>query len=241
MNLILDLLFPKKCVGCKKIGTYFCSDCIAEIKQTDLVCPKCERPSIGGVTHPVCRRKFGLDGLWSLGIYQDPLKKAIQKLKYKRIQEFSQILVDITLEYWALYQPFVLDQIKKDQARDWIVIPVPLYWTRQNDRGFNQSSLVGKLLADKLGLEYSEVLKRTRHTKQQVGLRGGARHQNIKNAFAINSNLDIQSRFSRPFGSQNDKVLLVDDVWTTGSTLRECCYILKRNGAKQVWAVTLAR
>ena len=232
VNLLLDFLFPKRCVGCRKSGTYFCQDCIQDIKQTDLVCPKCEKPAVGGATHPVCRRKFGLDGLWSLGIYQDPLKKAIQKLKYKRIQELSIILVDVILEYWALYQPFILEKIKQDQGRGWVVTSVPLFWTRQNDRGFNQSSLIGKLLAEKIGLEYAEVLKRTRHTKQQVGLKGYARHQNIRGAFEISSNYTLTPK---------PCTLIIDDVWTTGSTLRECAYILKRNGAKEVWALTLAR
>jgi competence protein ComFC len=232
VNLILDLFFPKKCVGCKKIGSYFCAGCIQNIKQTDLVCPKCEKLSIGGVTHLVCRRKFGLDGLWSLGVYSEPLRGAIQKLKYRYIEEASEILVNITLEYWARWQPFLLDEIKKSQGQDWIVVPVPLHWYRQNQRGFNQSALIAKALAQKLGLKYLEVLKRTKKTKQQAKLLSHERSQNIKNAFEITDSSLLSS---------NPNILLIDDVWTTGSTLRECCFILKKNGAKKVWALTLAR
>lgn len=234
MNFLLDLLFPKKCVSCKKEGTYFCRDCISNIRQTDLVCPKCERLAIGGQTHPICRRKFGLDGLWSLGIYQDPLRKAIQLLKYRPhfVRDFAPILVDIILEYWAKYQPFVLDQIKKDQGIGWAIIPVPLHWWRQNDRGFNQSALIGQILSKKLGLDYSNCLKRIRYTKSQVKLKGKQRKTNIFGAFAISENYE-------PLTMNN--VLLIDDVWTTGSTMRECTYILKRAGAKKVWGITLAR
>lgn len=232
MNLILDLFFPKKCVGCKKFDTYFCSVCISNIKQSDLVCPKCEKPAVGGQTHPVCRRRFGLDGLWSLGIYQDPLREAIKQLKYRQVSKLSDILSDIVIEYWARYQPFVLDAIKKDRGEGWVLIPVPLHWYRQNNRGFNQSSLIGQLISKKLGLDYSEALKRTRYTKSQAKLKGYDRHQNIKDAFELDPNYQLQST---PY------VLLIDDVWTTGSTIRECCYILKRNGAKKVWAITLAR
>lgn len=231
MNLILDLIFPKKCVGCKKEGEYFCQDCIADIRQTDLVCPKCERLAIGGQTHPVCRRKFGLDGLWSLGIYQEPLRLAIQTLKYKRIRELADILVDITLEYWAKYQPFVLDQIKKDRGENWVVAPIPLHWWRENDRGFNQSSLFGQALSDSLGLTYLEALKRTRYTKSQIKLKGKQRQQNIRNAFVLSTNYPLQTT----------NCLLIDDVWTTGSTMRECAYILKRAGVRKVWGITLAR
>ena len=81
-------------------------------------------------------------------------------------------------------------------------------------------------------MDYSEALKRTRYTKPQAKLKGGDRRQNIKNAFEI----------TKPYAlTPIPYVLLIDDVWTTGSTLKECCYVLKRAGAKKVWAVTLAR
>lgn len=232
MNLILDLFFPKRCVGCKKLDTYFCKECIANILQTDLVCPRCEKLAVGGQTHPICRRRFGLDGLWSLGIYQGSLREAIKQLKYGRVKGLAEVLVDILVEYWVKYQPFVLDQIKKDKGAGWTVIPVPLHWWRGNRRGFNQSSLIGQMLSNKLGLDYCDGIKRIRYTRSQVKLKGYGRHQNIRDAFTISSNYQLPT---------TNSVLLIDDVWTTGSTLRECCYVLKRNGAKKVWALTLAR
>ncbi|MBI2596385.1 ComF family protein [Candidatus Daviesbacteria bacterium] len=228
---ILDLLFPKKCVGCNKLGAYFCPGCISNILQAELVCPGCERPSIGGVTHPVCRRKFGLDGLWSLGVYSGSLRSAIQKIKYRYIKELAEDLVDITLEYWAKSGTFLLDEIKKNYGKDWVVVPVPLHWTRKNSRGFNQSSLFAKVFADRLGLDYSEALKRHKMTSSQVGLDSQKRRQNIKNTFSLTMNHELIT----------NNTILVDDVWTTGSTLKECCYVLKRNGAKKVWSLTLAR
>lgn len=239
MNLLLDLLFPKKCVGCNVLGTYFCNSCIGDIRQTDLVCPKCERPAVGGQTHPVCRRRFGLDGLWSLGIYQDPLRSAIQTLKYKYVKELAEILTDITIEYWARFQPFLLDQIKRDQGDGWAVIPVPLHWYRQNWRGFNQAASLGEDLSKKLGLNYSEGLKRMRYTRQQVGLKGKRRHQNIKDAFVLSNPLSLSPKEGHV--APKPSVILVDDVWTTGSTLKECAFVLKRAGAKKVWALTLAK
>lgn len=232
MNLILDLLFPKKCVGCGEPDTYFCKDCVSNILQTDLVCPRCERLAVGGGTHSICKRRFGLDGLWSLGIYRDCLRQAIKQLKYGRAKELAEVLVNITLEYWARFQPFVLDQIKVSRGEGWTVVPVPLHWWRENSRGFNQSSLFGQTLSKSLSLAYCDALKRIRYTKSQVKLKGYDRHQNIKNAFEI----------SKPYTlNPIPYVLLIDDVWTTGSTLRECCYVLKRAGAKKVWAITLAR
>lgn len=230
MNL-LDLLFPKTCVGCKKFGSYFCEDCTKEIKQTELVCPFCERASLGGVVHSVCKRKFGLDGLWSLGIYEGSLRTAIQKLKYKWVSEIAKELVDITIEYWAKNSPILLDKIKKDQGKSWVVTSVPLHKIRQNWRGFNQSELLAKLFASKLGLRYETTLKRIRNTTPQMKLQAHERKKNIRNAFSLNTYPLIL----------NSNALLIDDVWTTGSTLKECCYVLKRGGAKTVWALTIAR
>lgn len=231
---ILDFFFPKTCVGCGRRGSYFCPKCIKNIPQGELVCPNCERASIGGKAHPLCQRKYGLDGLWSLGVYQDSLRGAIQKLKYKLVQDLAEVLVDIMINYLAKYTPDFIEEIKKDQGKGWVVVPVPLHQKRQNFRGFNQAALIGQILSQKLGLSYLEALKRIRHTKPQVGLKGKERRQNIKNAFIINSKLSI-------LHSKHSNILLVDDVWTTGSTLKECCYVLKRNGAKKVWAITLAR
>lgn len=230
MNL-LDLFFPKTCCGCHRFGSYLCSDCKKEILQTDLVCPNCERLSIGGLIHPLCKRKYGLDGLWSLGIYQSTLQKAIKKLKYKFVSSLAEDLIDLMLEYIAYQTPLFIDEIKKDKGRGWVVVPVPLHPKREKWRGFNQSALLGKIFAKKLSLEYAELLKRTKHTKPQVSLKSWQRKKNISGAFSLaisNKSLAVS-------------VLLIDDVWTTGSTLRECCYILKRSGAKKVWAITLAR
>jgi len=187
---------------------------------------------MGGQTHPLCKTRFGLDGLWSLGIYEGGLRSAVQQLKYKFVKNLAEVLVNIVVEYWAIYQPFLLDNIKKDYGRGWVIIPVPLHNFRQNWRGFNQSKLLGQLLSKKLGLDYSDCLKRIRYTKPQAKLKSFERKKNIKDAFAVNSNY-------KPLTM--NYVLLVDDVWTTGSTMKECCYILKKAGAKQVWALTLAR
>ncbi len=231
MNFLLDILFPKRCVGCRRVNTYFCKDCILNILQTDLFCPHCENKSIGGLTHPHCERTFGLDGLWSLGIYKNSLREAIKQLKYGKVKKLAPVLVDILVEYWVKYQPFILDQIKQDNKKGWVVISVPLYWWRDNSRGFNQSSLLGQILSKNLGLDYCNGLKRIRYTKPQVKLRRQERYQNIKGVFTLDSRFSIL----------DSNVLLIDDVWTTGSTLKECCYVLKRAGARKVWAITLAR
>lgn len=231
MNWILDLFFPKRCVGCKKFGTYFCQNCVSSILQGDLICPICQKSAVGGQAHPICVSKYGLDGLWSLGLYKESLREAIIQFKYKYVRELSKILIDVLVEYWAKHNPFLLDEIKNSHGVGWVVVPVPLHNYRKNWRGFNQSEILAQDLANRLGLKYVPFLKRIHYTTPQAKLKGNERRKNLKNMFEVSSYKPLTI----------NSILLIDDVWTTGSTLKECCYELKRNGAKQVWAITLAR
>ncbi len=226
----LEILFPKKCLGCGKFGVYLCQSCISEITQGELICPGCQRASVGGMTHPICKRKFGLDGLWSLGIYEGSLKKGIQKIKYRFVRDLGKELVNLTVEYWVRNGPYILEKIKVSRGEDWVVTAVPLHKRRQNWRGFNQSELLGKLLSEKIGLKYENLLQRVKDTKPQVGLKGRDRRSNIKGAFELTNHYPLVTN-----------ILIFDDVWTTGSTMRECAYLLKRGGAKLIWGLTLAR
>ena len=228
---ILNFIFPKQCVGCRQVGSYFCYECLSKISQTELVCPMCERASFGGITHPVCRRRYGLDGLWSLGVYDGILKLAIHKMKYNFVKEFGEILAKIVLIYWANKGSSLLEQIIKSGAEEWVLVPVPLHKYRKNWRGFNQAELIAQTLSEKLGIEYANVLIRVKNTKPQFELKAESRKSNINGAFAL----------SKTYNLKPITYILVDDVWTTGSTLKECCYILKKNGAKSVWALTVAR
>lgn len=227
---ILDFIFPKFCLTCQRFGSYLCLKCRAEILQKQLICPNCEQAAIGGATHPLCRKKYGLDGLWSFASYEEPISSLIQTLKYEFAYDLAEFLTDLLIEYWARNSAWFLELISKNNGDGWLIIPVPLHWKRQNFRGFNQSALIGKILSKRLGLDYSDCLKRVRNTKPQVGLEGWQRQKNIKNAFLLAKPLAIQPN-----------VLLIDDVWTTGSTMKECCYVLKLAGVQTVWAVTLAR
>ena len=229
MLSLLDIFFPKKCVGCKRVGNYFCSKCILTITQKNLVCIYCKEESFAGLTHPLLCQKSNIDGVWSLGSYEGVLKKAIQYLKYKLIFDLGKEMIELMVIYLNLKQPYFWDQIKKNQHQ-WVVVPVPLHQFKMNKRGFNQSAVLAKILAEKLGLNYADILIRTRNTPQQVGLSSFQRKKNMINAFSLKSSvINYQSN-----------VLLVDDVWTTGSTLKECAKVLKSTGIDKIWAVTIA-
>lgn len=231
LSSVLELFFPKRCVGCKKIGVYFCRNCIADIPQGDLICPFCQKSAVGGQAHPICHRKYGLDGLWSLGLYKKPLREAVIQLKYKYVRSLSKVLIDIVVEYWARFNPFLLDEFKKNN-QNWLIVPVPLHKYRQNWRGFNQTEALAKDLSERLGLKYAPILKRIHNTKPQAKLSGYERRKNLKNVFELVTGCNL---------SPETCVLIVDDVWTTGSTLKECCFVLKKAGVQKVWGLTLAR
>lgn len=227
---VLDLLFPRKCLGCKRTGSYFCADCLnfLSLEQKE-ICPICERPAFGGLTHPRCKNKYSLDGLTGVFAYKGLIKSAITKLKYRFISDLAKELVDVFVSFCGENKIFS-DLCRKSGI---ILVPIPLHRRRENWRGFNQSALLGRLIAKNLGLAFSpDMLIRIKNTTPQMQLKEKERMENIKNAFSCSSNISI---------SLSPNILLFDDVWTTGSTLKEAGGVLKRNGIKFVWGLTLAR
>jgi ComF family protein len=210
------------------------------------VCPVCERPAIGGATHPRCKTRYSLDGLISFFVYDGPVKQAIKDLKYRFVTDLADELISF-IDWRAEVGTKILCGTKNIPFRSWqnfvpsrtpnfsnyIITPVPLHPSRLRWRGFNQSEMLGGLIADKLKINFvPNLLVRKKSSRPQVELRGKARKENIVNAFSVTPNIPI---------SQYPDVVLFDDVWTTGATLRTCGAVLKKAGAKWVWGLTLAR
>lgn len=229
--MLLDFLFPRRCLGCGKWGEYFCSQCLNLILLgPQRICPLCNKPAIGGLTHPSCSRPWGLNGLTSIFSYRGLMRKAIKKLKYHFVSDLAQDLVELFLSFCGEDKFFS----RFCQKENVYFLPVPLHPRRKRWRGFNQAELLGEMIASNLGLTFlPDVLVRVKNTKPQTELEKEERKKNIRDAFRINLN----SQLITP----NSKLILFDDVWTTGSTLRECGQVLKRAGAKEVWGLTLAR
>lgn len=218
---ILDLIFPKRCVNCGRFGGYLCKECFSKIEYIEKsVCPVCQRQAVGGKTHPGCATRYGLDGLIVAAYYRGPVKGVITKVKYKLAYDIINILVDLLCQ--NLY--------KFDFPKDAILVPVPLHIKRKNLRGFNQSEIFVRSLAQKFGQPYYEALLRSKETKSQVGLKKDDRRKNVKDAFSIKKGVDVMGK----------NILLVDDVYTSGATMQEACKVLKKAGARSVWAMTIA-
>lgn len=215
----LDFIFPKKCVSCGKYGAYICNRCLKKIAYVDNpVCPVCQRQAIGGKTHPGCLNKYSLDGLVVGFRYWGPIKLAVAKIKYRWIWDIAYTLVDLfSQNIWKFSIP-----------EKFILVPVPLHSRRKNWRGFNQAELICKILSEKFDCKWQDLLKRQIETKTQVGLTAQERKVNIKNAFTLKSVVSGKI------------IILVDDVYTTGSTMREACGVLKKAGATVVWGMAIA-
>ena len=221
----LDLVFPKKCLNCGKEGKYVCENCLSKVKNSKAICPYCKEPSIYGMTHPKCSRVDGLDGLTSLFRYTGVVRKAILALKYKYATEIAKEL-----------SAYLMKELKGETEmfkKGAILIPIPLHWYRDNFRGFNQSEIIGKEVAKNLNWKFIPgLLIRKRSTAPQTTLKKHLRPPNIAGAFALSPNTKL---------SGYSQIIIFDDVFTTGSTIKEATSILKRNGAKSVWGLTIAR
>lgn len=225
---IFNLIFPKKCLGCGETGSYFCPDCLNLVSlEPRRICPICLRPSRTGLTHFGCQTPYGLDGLTSIFAYRGVIKKAIKKLKYQFISDLAQDLTEVFLSFCGEDRTFTR-RVKKA-----VLIPMPLHPSRKRWRGFSQTELLGKMITHNLGIEFlPKALKRTKKTKPQKELSRKERKKDVQGAFQLSP---CFSPTSFP------KVLLFDDVWVWGESLREATKVLKENGAKQVWGLTVAR
>lgn len=224
----LDWLFPRRCVGCGAGGGYICPVCVNQIRvQDDQICPICERRNLYGMAHAGCLKAWSMDGVVRLFRHTGVMRRIVTKFKYRFITDLADTLVEsmISMGDWGVLP-----------GRVWVVVPVPLHASRFKWRGFNQAEVLGERTARYFGWKYaSKALVRTRSTKSQMTLPRKERLENVKNAFDLNVRLN-ETRYKL----NGKAILLVDDVWTTGATMRECAKVLKRAGAKMVWGVTVA-
>lgn len=226
-NLIKEelgqLLFPETCLGCGKVGQWFCLDCQSNsrIDRSLRVCQICFR--FTNKTGSLCsshRKLTKLTALNSYGSLESKfLKRSIHKIKYEgcfaAVPFFTDLLID-RVESIFFNNKFSL------------IIPIPTSVWRYKSRGYNQAELIGRRIEQLTNIEKSGFLVKTKETLPQVGLSKTERQTNI--------NGSLKWLGPKIMG----KVLLVDDVLTTGSTLREAALVLRAAGAREIWAITLA-
>ncbi len=222
----LDLLFPPQCAGCKRNGHVLCPACSAAIQP--LALPYCRRCGIPMAAGDPCRqcsfRIPALSGVRAYSHFGEPLRSCIYSLKYEGNTRLAQPL-GLFLAQAYLYYALQAD----------VIIAVPLDDKRQEQRGYNHAYLLAKVCAAQVHLPlYSTMLVRHRTTVAQVELSASQRHQNVAGAFRCTPAFTTRALLGR-------RILIIDDVCTTGATLEACAAPLFAAGAREVWALVLAR
>jgi ComF family protein len=227
-TVALDLLFPPHCAVCQRFGAWLCTGCLNEIETIEPpLCQVCGLPLAADRHIAICDRcqssPLQIDGLRAYAIHGGPLRKAIHQFKYEDLRGLAALLGRLMADGWNRLAPPGLELD--------VVVPVPLHRSRQQQRGYNQAALLARELGACLRLPVIEdVVVRSRATTPQVDLNVQARRANVHGAFeCLGQSLS------------GKRVLLVDDVCTSGATLEAASMALRGAGAFSVWACTLTR
>ncbi len=210
MSLIIDLLFPKTCFGCGRVGQYFCPKCQLQIKYHS---PKFS-------SHPP------KEGRLSLFYFHGLIRRAIQSLKYEFTADIVEEMSTIFTQKLQKTYPHL---IKYWQQNNFVLTPIPLHYSRQNWRGFNQSILLGQSISQKLNLNFSnQIIFRSKSTHSQAKIK--SHQQRLKN---------ISQAFT-PILPTPQNLIIFDDVATSFSTLNSALSSLTSYGLNRCWYLTLA-
>lgn len=225
-----DLFFPAHCVHCEMPteGDWLCPTCRKDINPVpDPKCPVCSHAFSGTSPEFLCvncgDRQFYFDSAVAVWRGQGVLRDLIHRLKYDHATWLAEPLAGLMVDGFT-------DARLADQTFD-ALVPVPLHLRRQRERGHNQAAGLARELSRKTAIPTRNLLQRTRYTVTQTHFDRQERMQNLRDAFSLRQNAHVLGQ----------NLLLVDDVFTTGSTLDECARVLTSAGAKTVCALTLAR
>jgi ComF family protein len=217
----LDILFPPVCVSCGKLGVDWCDICDQDLRRlSGPMCIRCGTP----LPQPQieCARCIDFPSILqirSYAYYQGSLLRAVLHLKYHPNQRLAEVMGN-----------WLAELVMQEGMEADLILAVPLGRNRLKQRGYNQVDLITNHMVKRLGIRSDkEVLQRVRETKSQVGLDPVNRHINVQNAFQANQRI------------KNQRVLLVDDLFTTGATMVACTNALRKVGVKKVYGLTVAR
>ena len=229
----MGLVFPDNCRICDAplsgvSRVPVCPRCLAAPRPlaSEYACINCHAPFVN--RHPLddegrcglCRRGLtGFDAAFAFGSYEGELRKLIQLFKYGGTPTLARPLGML-----------LASALPREKAFD-LVVPMPMHWRRRWSRGFNQAELLADVLAARLGFAKLNAVRRRKATPPQAGLTGAQRRKNMSGAFKVRNADRIRGK----------RILLVDDVLTTGSTAAACARALKRAGAAYVAVITVAR
>lgn len=233
VKYLIDLLYPRRCPICGDIasprGSLACPSCKTKLKLIEE--PRCKKCSKGVEfeEHEYCydcetkvhRYTYGLS-LWE---YDEIMQKSISAYKYKGRREYA----DFYIEEFIKYYSGEIIKIAPD-----LIVPIPIHRSKQKIRGYNQAEIISTGISKALGIAtLPNLLLRDKKTLPQKQLNDKERLKNLQKAFSF-SNKE-QEKFNKSI----NKVLLVDDIYTTGSTIEACTRILLDNGIKEVFFLSI--
>jgi competence protein ComFC len=221
LSALADLFFPQRCVGCeRRASDLLCLGCFEALPRVGRpVCARCGAPTAFETKAcETCKGvDFGFESARAPLRYEGVGEEIVHSLKYRG---YTRVVGRLAAPLMAA----VLDRGERFDA----VVPVPLHSSRLRRRGFNQAELLARGVAKKLNAPVSDTLQVVRRTRDQVDLSASERRENVAGAFSARSRV-------------RGRILLVDDVFTTGATMNSCAEALMRAGAEQVFALSLCR
>lgn len=222
-GISLNLLFPRYCVGCGKEGDFLCYACRQALPRIlSPLCPRCGRPQPDGMLCPGCVNwSADIDGIRSPFQFDGVMRQTIHQLKYHNLRALAAPMAELLQDY-LIANPVPAEAL----------VPVPLHHKRIRERGYNQSCLLARELGKLIKLPVvDDCLIRQRYAPAQARTTSAAERQsNVADAFAC-----------RDHRLRDKRVLLIDDVSTSGATLDACATALKAIGATSVWGLVIAR
>jgi ComF family protein len=233
-DAIVDIIFPRRCPLCQEIvipkDKKACYTCVSKLQPIEEPCCKqCGKPIVEQEQEycfDCVRQKHHYERGFAIYVYEGKIKKSLLDFKFQGKQEYAEFYVEQLIRYTG-------DKLHKLSLD--LILPVPLHPRKQRVRGFNQAELLAQGLAEYLKIPVCcKLLQRTKYTVPQKKLDDKERLHNLEKAFAVNLEGTIY-----PEGLQGKKILLVDDIYTTGSTIEACTKTLLRAGCAKVFFITV--
>ncbi len=223
INFLKDIVSPKYCYSCKKEWHFLCPKCLSTLNNFKELCFVCKKPSYQFELHKECVKNVYYDKVIILSHYKNAiLKKLIKDFKfyYKK---------DIWNDFWQYLSTILFKNEDIINKSNYILIPAPMFIIRKLIRWYNHSEILSKMISYNTWIEHNlNIIKKHRHTRQQSKLTKLWRESNLKWVFKINEDLIDYIRWK--------KIIIVDDVVSTWTTINEISKILKENWvAKVIW------
>jgi len=228
-EIIINVVFPPRCPMCDRVITVsdkgkLCRKCESEvITLDDQICMKCGR-KIADTREEYCISCKSRRHVFSQGkvmfSYDGCVRNSLHRFKYANRKEYAQYYGEKAAERYG-------DWIRQKEIG--LIVPVPMHKKKKNFRGYNQAEVFARCLSDKTGIPYTTEVKRVKNTKPQSGMNETERKNNLQNAFKISTNVVKYKR-----------ILLVDDIYTTGSTVDELARVLIQEQAYEIFVLCIA-